>query len=150
MNDNVFFATGLLTRFEEKTTNNGNRVCTFSILLPEAKENRDKQQGTFVPVESWDITPQLAKLLTANVKKCRVFVKGRLKLDYWTDKTSGLKRTQLKVIANIVSYLPLQRSSGNNPAAATSQPVAAAAPATTSPAKAQELQYDQEGNPIPF
>lgn len=120
MNDNVFIGTGLLTQFQERTTPNGNRICSMSILLPSEK-NQEKNEGTFLAVESWNVSSALAKLLTSNVKKCRVFIKGRLRMDYWVDKQTKNKRTQLKTIADVVSFVPLKPQSSRPPQNAVPQ-----------------------------
>lgn len=129
---NLYVGEGLLTRFEEKTTNSGKRVCAFSILLPERpREGQERKDGTFINVESWDISPQLAAHLAKNVKACRVFVKGRLKQDHWTDKATGAKRSTLKVIADRVSFVPLEKKEAK-------------------PAPAPAPNLDDQGNEIPF
>jgi len=154
---NVYIGEGLLTRFDQKVTPQGTAVYSLSILLPENPQKANKKEGTFVPVEAWPeaISPQLAQLLAGKVKQCRVFIKGRLKLDYWQDKTTQANRTALKVVADIVSYLPLKRrdqTQGGVQSQGASQPtVAQPVAAQPQPVAAGGVpQFDQEGNPIPF
>ncbi len=156
---NVYIGEGLLTRFEQKTTPQGTAVYSLSILLPENPNNANKKQGTFVPVEAWPeaISPQVAQELAGKVKQCRVFVKGRLKLDYWQDKTTQANRTSLKIVADIISILPLKKSNQggsstwNNPAQQQQQQVAVAAGAgAPQQVNAQVQQVDAQGNVIPF
>lgn len=147
---NIVNVEGLLTRFEEKTTNNGNRVCAFSILLPEKPpaDGQPRKDGTFVAVESWDVSPQLAALLAKSVKNCRVFVKGRLRLDRWKDKETGANRQELKVIGDVVSFKPLKRSKGYS--GGGSKGNWQQRNAQRQPQPAPQYSVDNSGNEIPF
>jgi single-strand DNA-binding protein len=70
---------------------------------------------TFVDVTVWGTNAENAqKYLT---KGRGVFVEGRLQLDTWDDKQSGQKRSKLKVVAEVLQFLPdgkggAQRSGG--------------------------------------
>jgi len=71
---------------------------------------------TFVDVTVWGTNAENAqKYLT---KGRGVFVEGRLQLDTWDDKQSGQKRSKLKVVAEVLQFLPdgkggPQRSGGD-------------------------------------
>ncbi|TAE77433.1 MAG: single-stranded DNA-binding protein [Verrucomicrobia bacterium] len=71
---------------------------------------------TFVDVTVWGTNAENAqKYLT---KGRGVFVEGRLQLDTWDDKQSGQKRSKLKVVAEVLQFLPdgkggSQRSGGD-------------------------------------
>ena len=59
--------------------------------------------GTFVDIEAWGKQAELvAKYLT---KGAPALIEGRLRLDEWTDKTSGQKRSRLKVVLENVQFL---------------------------------------------
>ena len=60
-------------------------------------------------------------------KGIKTMVAGRLKQDTWTDKTSGQKRSKIKVIANDVQFLdpkPADAGAGESGAPATTPPAA--------------------------
>ena len=61
-------------------------------------------ETTFVDITVWGNTAENAqKYLT---KGRGVFVEGRLQLDTWEDKTSGQKRSKLKIVADTLQFLP--------------------------------------------
>ena len=47
-------------------------------------------------------------------KGSQVLVEGRLKMDQWNDKTTGDKRTKLKVIANDVVFVGSKKDNGHS------------------------------------
>ena len=66
---------------------------------------------TFVDVTVWGTNAENAqKFLT---KGRGVFIEGRLQMDTWEDKQSGQKRSKLKVVAEVLQFLP----DGKGPAA---------------------------------
>jgi single-strand DNA-binding protein len=66
-----------------------NRVYT-------AENGEKREETTFVDVTLWGRTAEIAG---EYLKKGRpVFIEGRLQLDTWDDKTSGQKRSKLKVV----------------------------------------------------
>lgn len=123
---NLFVGEGLLIRFNEKNTKTGKRVANFTVVLSDQQNSND--DGTFVDVEAWNLTPQLSQVLSNNVKRCRVFLAGKLKLDKFQDR-SGNERQKLKVVASRVQYVPFEQK--------TQRP------------QTQEVQ-PQEDNDIPF
>jgi single-strand DNA-binding protein len=59
---------------------------------------------TFVDVTVWGSNAENAqKFLT---KGRGVFIEGRLQMDTWEDKQSGQKRSKLKVVAEVLQFLP--------------------------------------------
>ncbi|WP_367871105.1 single-stranded DNA-binding protein [Luteolibacter sp. Populi] len=59
---------------------------------------------TFVDVTVWGTNAENAqKYLT---KGRGVFIEGRLQMDTWEDKQSGQKRSKLKVVAEVLQFLP--------------------------------------------
>jgi single-strand DNA-binding protein len=59
---------------------------------------------TFVDVTVWGTNAENAqKYLT---KGRGVFIEGRLQMDTWEDKASGQKRSKLKVVAEVLQFLP--------------------------------------------
>lgn len=61
-------------------------------------------ETTFVDITVWGSNAENAqKFLT---KGRGVFVEGRLQMDTWEDKQSGQKRSKLKVVAEVLQFLP--------------------------------------------
>jgi single-strand DNA-binding protein len=61
-------------------------------------------ETTFVDITVWGTNAENAqKYLT---KGRGVFIEGRLQLDTWDDKQSGQKRSKLKVVAEVLQFLP--------------------------------------------
>jgi single-strand DNA-binding protein len=64
---------------------------------------QQKEEVTFVDVEAWGRTAELCAQYLAKGRGC--FIEGRLKLEQWDDKTTGQKRSKLKVVADSVQFL---------------------------------------------
>ena len=104
---NKVFLIGNLTRDPElRVTPKGTPICQFGIAVnrqfkDESGATRD--ETTFVDIEAWGKQGELvAKYLT---KGSLAMVEGRLKFDQWEDKTSGQKRSKLKVVLDNVQFL---------------------------------------------
>src|SRR5690606_22850443 len=55
-----------------------------------------REEVTFVDIEAWDKQGEnISKFCT---RGSPLLVEGRLKLDQWDDKTSGQKRSKLKIV----------------------------------------------------
>ena len=91
---------GNLTRDPElRVTPKGTAICQFGIAInrtfkDDAGNQRD--ETTFVDIEAWGKTGENASRLFTKGKP--ILIEGRLKLDTWDDKTTGQKRSKLKVI----------------------------------------------------
>ena len=104
---NKVFLIGNLTRDPEiRVTPTGTSVCQFGIAVNRtfAGENGAKREEvTFLDVEAWQKYAELvAKYLT---KGSSCMIEGRLKLETWDDKTSGQKRSRIKVVLENVQFL---------------------------------------------
>lgn len=71
---------------------------------------------TFVDVTVWGTNAENAQKYLS--KGRGVFIEGRLQMDTWEDKASGQKRSKLKVVAEVLQFLPdgkggPQRSGGD-------------------------------------
>jgi single-strand DNA-binding protein len=91
---------GNLTRDPEvRYTPKGTAVTELGMAVNRVytAENGEKREETnFVDVTLWGRTAEIAG---EYLKKGRpVFIEGRLQLDTWDDKTSGQKRSKLKVV----------------------------------------------------
>jgi single-strand DNA-binding protein len=104
---NKVIIAGNLTRDPEtRVTPKGTAICQFGLAVNRKWKNDGgemQEEVTFIDCEAWGKTAELVqKYLT---KGRGVLVDGRLKLDQWDDKTSGQKRSKLKVVAEIVQFL---------------------------------------------
>ncbi len=104
---NKVFLLGNLTRDPEvRYTPKGSAVADLGIAVNRqyTLDNGEKREEvTFVDVTFWGRTAEVAG---EYLKKGRsVFIEGRLQLDTWDDKTSGQKRSKLKVIGEMMQML---------------------------------------------
>src|ERR1700691_3001020 len=111
---NKVFIIGNLTRDPElRVTPKGTPICQFGIAVnrqfkDESGATRD--ETTFVDIEAWGKQGELvAKYLS---KGSPAMVEGRLKLDQWEDKTSGQKRSKLKVVLDNVQFFSTRGGGG--------------------------------------
>jgi len=111
---NKVFLIGNLTRDPElRVTPKGTSICQFGIAVnrqfkDESGATRD--ETTFVDIEAWGKQGELvSKYLT---KGSLAMVEGRLKLDQWDDKTSGQKRSKMKVVLDTVQFLSTRGGGG--------------------------------------
>ena len=104
---NKVFLIGNLTRDPElRVTPKGTAICQFGIAVnrqfkDESGATRD--ETTFVDIEAWGKQGELVSKYLS--KGSLAMVEGRLKFDQWEDKTSGQKRSKLKVVLDNVQFL---------------------------------------------
>jgi single-strand DNA-binding protein len=98
---------GNLTRDPElRVTPKGTAICSFGLAVnrqfkDESGATRD--ETTFVDIEAWNKQGEtIAKYLS---KGKPLFVEGRLKLEQWDDKTTGQKRSKIKVVLEQFQFL---------------------------------------------
>jgi single-strand DNA-binding protein len=123
---------------------------------------------TFVDVTVWGTNAENAQKYL--IKGRGVFIEGRLQMDTWEDKASGQKRSKLKVVAEVLQFLPdgkggaqgggggggnyQQRSGGDGEAHRPSGGEGHAAPRSSSPPQgataADAGDYREEEDDIPF
>ena len=99
---NKVFIMGNLTRdVELKSLDSGSPLAEFGVAMNE--KYKDKESVTFVDITVWgSLAENCSKYLS---KGSPVFVEGKLNMDSWEDKTSGQKRTKLKVTGLNVQFL---------------------------------------------
>src|SRR3954467_13289461 len=119
---NKVFLIGNLTRDPElRVTPKGTAICQFGIAVnrqfkDESGATRD--ETTFVDIEAWGKQGELVSKYLS--KGSLAMVEGRLKLDQWEDKTSGQKRSKIKVVLDNVQFLSTRGSSGGGTSPASS------------------------------
>ncbi len=98
---------GNLTRDPEvRYTPKGVAVADIGLALnryytTDSQERRE--ETTFVEVTLWNRQAELAGQYLAKGRS--VYVEGRLQMDEWQDKTTGDKRTKLKIVGETIQFL---------------------------------------------
>jgi len=89
---NIVGITGNLVRDPElRNTSGGNSVANITMAVD------DREKTAFVDVTLWG--QSATTFCDHHVKGDRCAVEGRISMDEWEDKTTGAKRTKLKVTA---------------------------------------------------
>ncbi len=107
-NFNKVILLGNLTRDPEvRYTPKGTAVAEVGLAInrfvPASDGGEKREETTFVDVTLWGRTAEIAG---EYLKKGRpVLIEGRLQLDTWDDKTSGQKRSKLKVVGETLQLL---------------------------------------------
>jgi len=133
----------------------GQAVANVSIAT--STKRKDKNSGETIEDTQWHrITfyDRLAEIAGEYVKKGRpIYVEGRLKYGTYTDKTTGVEKNTVDIIATELQLLggregmggPLE--DGGSRAPARSAPPAASTPRAAAPAKSG---FDDMDDDIPF
>lgn len=105
---------GNCTRDSElRYTPSGTAILTFGLAVNRKyKDGKGEmvEEVTFVDVDLWGQRGEA--LQECLLKGKSVFVEGRLKFEQWDDKTTGQKRSRLKVVADKVQ-VPEPRSASS-------------------------------------
>ncbi len=106
-NLNKVILMGNLTRDPEiKYTPKGTAIAAFGMAINRnytLESGEKREEVTFVDCEAY---ARLAEIIGEYCKKGKpLFVEGRLKLDSWDDKTSGQKRSKMKVVVETMQLL---------------------------------------------
>jgi len=133
----------------------GQAVANVSIAT--STKRKDKNSGETIEDTQWHrITfyDRLAEIAGEYVKKGRpIYVEGRLKYGTYTDKTTGVEKNTVDIIATELQLLGGREGMGGpsedgaSRAPARSSPPAASAPRAAAPAKSG---FDDMDDDIPF
>lgn len=113
-NFNKVMLMGNLTRDPEiKYTPKGMAITQLGLAVNRVWSNEAgerQEEVTFIDVEMFG---RKAEVAAEYLKKGRpVFIEGRLKLDTWDDKTSGQKRSKLKVVGENMEFIGGREAGG--------------------------------------
>ena len=112
---NKVFLIGNLTRDPElRVTPKGTAICQFGLAVNRQYKDDSgatRDETTFVDIEAWGKQGELVSKYLA--KGSPAMVEGRLKFDQWEDKTSGQKRSKLKVVLDNVQFLSSRGGGGS-------------------------------------
>lgn len=115
-NLNKVMLIGNLTRDPElRFTPKGTAVADIAIAINRIWNNeagQRQEETTFVDVTLWGRQAELAQQYLT--KGRGIYVEGRLQMDTWDDKTTGQKRSKLKVIGENLQFLPDGRGNAGN------------------------------------
>jgi len=115
-NVNKVILIGNLTRDPEiKYTPKGTAVAELGLainrFIPASDGNEKREETTFIDVTLWGRTAEVA---SEYAKKGQpIYIEGRLQLDSWEDKTSGQKRSKLKVVGENIQLLGSKGGGGS-------------------------------------
>ncbi len=121
-NLNKVMLIGRLTRDPEtRVFSNGGKVSHFGFAVNNSKKNMQtgewEDEPVFLDCEAFNRgeTGKLADRIEQTLHKGQqIFIEGRLKLDQWADKTSGEKRSKLKIVVDNFQYLEPKRDDGGS------------------------------------
>ena len=141
-NYNKVFLMGNLTRDPElRMTPKGSAICQLGLAINRKWKDdtgAEREEVTFVDVDAFG---RQAETICKYVKKGRpLFVEGRLKLDQWDDKTSGEKKSKLKIVLESFQFIDSAQGGGQGYGGAVQQP-----PSTRGPVSQGEADSD-----VPF
>jgi single-strand DNA-binding protein len=127
---NKVFLMGNLTRDPElRRLANGTAVTDLGLALNRTytgKDGEKREEVVFIDVTVWD---RQAETCCQYLKKGRpVHVEGFLKMDTWDDKTTGEKRSKVKVQADRVQFLGSKDDAGGGGSMGSDDEYAAPAP----------------------
>jgi len=157
-NFNKVYLMGNLTRDPElRYTPKGQAVAKLSIAVnrkytTEAGEARE--EVTYVDIDAWG---KQAEVISQYCKKGRpLFVEGRLKLDQWDDKTTGQKRSAIRVVLEGFQFIggpPSGDGAGSSggpsgPSSTASAPPRPAARPASSPRATESGAPEPDGPPV--
>jgi single-strand DNA-binding protein len=134
-NFNKVILAGNLTRDPAlRYTPKGTAIAEIGLAINrkwKSETGEAKEEVTFVDVAAYGRT---AEVIGQYLKKGRpIMIEGRLKLDQWDDKTTGAKRSKLRVVCESFEFLDSGNRDSEGGAPATPRaprPAAASAPAS--------------------
>ena len=153
---------GNLTRDPEiKYTPKGTAIADIGLAVNRTystDSGEKREEVTFIDVTLWG---RVAEIVGEYCKKGRpLYVEGRLQLDTWDDKTSGQKRSKLKVVGENIQLLGSREggaggSGGGGESSEGGRPEARSSssfrkPASPPPKPPADPDLDSEGDDIPF
>jgi single-strand DNA-binding protein len=155
-NFNKVYLMGNLTRDPEmRVTPKGTAICQFGLAISRSwkdESGQTREETAFVDIEAWGKQGEVISKYC--VKGRPLFVEGRLKFDQWEDKTSGQKRSKLKVVLENFQFIGGRGDGapgGGAPSAGGDAPEAAPGESPArAPAKGPAAAKDTVDEDVPF
>ena len=129
---------GNLTRDPElRYTPKGSALCEIGMAVNrkyKLESGESREEVTFLDISFWG---KQAEVVAKWMKKGRpLYVEGRLQMDTWDDKTTGQKRSKIKIVAEDFQFLGGDRG-GEEGGHDDEQPAPAPRQSSTPPARTQ-------------
>jgi len=145
---NKVFLMGRLTFDPElRYTPSGTAVTDLRMATSRSwsgKDGEDRKETLFIDVTVWD---RQAENCCHYLKKgSQVHIEGALKMDTWDDKTTGEKRSKIKVLADRVQFLDRRTDAGGQASDQDFNAASAPAAPRRSPAAGPEGRPGSPGN----
>jgi len=155
-NFNKVYLMGNLTRDPEmRVTPKGTAICQFGLAISRSwkdESGQTREETAFVDIEAWGKQGEVISKYCAKGRP--LFVEGRLKFDQWEDKTSGQKRSKLKVVLENFQFIGNRGDgapAGPGAGQGDASDVPADAPsASRSPSKGPAVSKDTVDEDVPF
>lgn len=146
---------GNLTREPEvRFTPKGTAVCDLSIAINRKwrdDSGNTQEEVTYVEIAVWGKTAEnCGQYLKKGSSAC---FEGRLQLETWDDKTTGQKRSKIKVVAEQVQFLSSPNREGGQPSSQQpprQQPARRTAADAMDNAMRGQQQAGPDGDDIPW
>lgn len=144
---------GNLTRDPElRYTPKGTAVSDIALAVNRIwnnEQNQRQEEVTYVDITLWGRQAEIVQQYLT--KGSGLFIEGRLSLDTWDDKTTGQKRSKLKVVAENIQLLPSGKGNtgGSAPSSAASSRPSAPQGGDTYGGSPSASHFDDEEE-IPF
>jgi|SRR5262245_22099136 single-strand DNA-binding protein len=127
---NKVFLMGRLTFDPElRRTPSGTAVAELRMATSRSWSGRDgerREETLFIDVTVWD---RQAETCCQYLRKgSAIHVEGYLRVDTWDDKTTGEKRSKIRVQADRVQFLDSRRGDGSDPSSASDDEMSGAPP----------------------
>ncbi len=153
-NLNKVMLIGNLTRDPElRHTPSGKVVSELGLAINRTWSNdqgQKQEETTFVDVSVWG---RQAEVIQQYVTKgSPIYIEGRLQLDTWDDKTTGQKRSKMRVVCENFQFIGSKGGQGSGGGGSSPQTSRSSEPSAGSPQGASAAPMDdfQEEDDIPF
>lgn len=119
-------------------TQNSIACCRFRIAVNRPKSKDGNQEADFINIETWRSTAEFVSRYFTKGKM--ILVEGQIRNNNYTD-SNGVKRYEVKVLADSVSFCGEKQDAGAAPEQQTYQ---------AQPNAGQQQYYAQQGQPYPY
>lgn len=151
-NLNKVMLIGNLTRDPElRYTPKGTAVAELGMAVNRIRTNDQGQRQedtTFIDVTLWGRQAELAQQYLSKGRS--VYIEGRLQMDTWEDRSTGQKRSKLKVVGENMQFIGGGGGGGGGGGRPSGGGEAVSQPQGGSPASSNEDFGDEEDDDIPF
>ena len=131
---------------EQRFTPQGTATCSFDVAVNRKWNDQNgelKEEVGFFRCEAWGKT---SETISEYFKKGRpILVQGRLKQDQWNDKTTGDKRSAIKIVVDRFEFCGESKASGGEAPQRSSR---AEAPQPATASDAPQPNANDEGGPF--